>query len=101
MGQPKKKPSRGWDAQACAPGSVTGSNRPSQPQFLCKVRHLRRQLLKSFKALTMSTYTETLGRKVKIARKRKVVQDQEASVGSGVMMKQTKDRECRLPYLNS
>lgn len=56
---------------------------PHMPQFLCKVRHLRRRLLKSFKALTMSTYTETLGRKVKIARKerlsktRKPVWDQE------------------------
>lgn len=101
-GSLRRAQQRGWDAQACAPGSARAQIGPHMPQFLCKVRHLRRQLLKSFKALTMSTYTETLGRKVKIAKKRKVVQDQEASVGSGVMMKQTKDREMQAPtYLSS
>ena len=29
MEQPVKSPERGWDAQACAPGSVTGSCSPS------------------------------------------------------------------------
>ena len=42
------------------------------PQFLCEVRDLRRRLLKSFKALTIATYTETLGRKVKISRKERL-----------------------------